>query len=82
VQQYYKSYYDKKHIEVKFEAGDGVWIKLLHCPVVSLDVKGRGKLGPKFFRPYQILERVGEVSYKLKLPPGAKNYMMYSTLVF
>jgi hypothetical protein len=30
------------------------------------------RLGPKFFGPYQILEHVGDVSSKLKLPPGAK----------
>jgi hypothetical protein len=71
-QQYYKAYYDKRHREVTFEVGDWVWIRLLYRPVASLDVKGRGKLGPKFFGPYQILECVGEVSYKLRLPPGAK----------
>jgi hypothetical protein len=68
-QQYYKTYYDNKHREVTFEVGDWVWIRLLHRPVTSLDVKGRGKLGPKFFGLYKILEQVGDVSYKLKLPP-------------
>jgi hypothetical protein len=29
------------------------------------------KLGPKFYGPYQILQRIGEVSYKLQLPPRA-----------
>jgi hypothetical protein len=30
------------------------------------------KLGPKFYGPYQILQRIGEVSYKLQLPPRAR----------
>jgi hypothetical protein len=36
-----------------------------------LDVKGRNKLGPKFYGPFRVLERVREVAYKLELPEGA-----------
>jgi hypothetical protein len=49
-----------------------VWLRLLHRPIASLDVKGSGKLGPKFYGPFQIVEHIGDVAYWPKLPPGAK----------
>lgn len=30
------------------------------------------KLAPKFYGPYKIIDRVGQVAYKLELPPEAK----------
>jgi hypothetical protein len=52
--------------------GQWVWLRLLHRPMASLDVKSGGKLGPKFYGPYKIVERVGEVAFRLQLPAGAK----------
>lgn len=29
----------------------------------------RGKLSPRYIRPFEILERIGEVAYRIALPP-------------
>jgi hypothetical protein len=71
-QQRYKGAYDKDHRDVQFQVGQWVWLRLLHRPVASLDVKGKGKLGPKFFSPFNIVESIGEVAYRLQLPANAK----------
>ena len=71
-QQHYKAVYDHHHRPVGFSPGQWVWLHLLHRLVASLNVRGRGKLGPRFFGPYQVLERIGEVAYKLALPVGAR----------
>jgi hypothetical protein len=70
-QQHYKSYYDKKHRDLQFSVHDWVWLRLLNRPVASLDITGRGKLGPRFYGPFKIIERVGDVAYKLELPAEA-----------
>jgi hypothetical protein len=64
--------YDRKHREIEFQSGQWVWLRLLHRLMASLEIKGKGKLGPKFNGPFKILERVGDVAYKLQLPAGAK----------
>jgi hypothetical protein len=67
-QQQYKMFYDRHHCEVEFEVRQWVWFRLLHRPITSLDVQGREKLGPKFYELFQIVERMGDIAYKLLLP--------------
>jgi hypothetical protein len=71
-QQQYKFFYDCKHREVSFDVDQWVWLHLIHRPLASLDVRGYSKLGPKFYGPFRIWEKIGEVAYKLQLPAGAK----------
>jgi hypothetical protein len=71
-QQQHKAFYNRKHRQLDFVVGEWAWLRLLHSPIVSLDVKGRGKLGPKFFRPFQVTEKIGDVAYKLQLSAGAR----------
>jgi hypothetical protein len=71
-QAHYKFQYDRNHQELEFAVGEWAWLRLLHCPIASLQVASRGKLSPKFYGPFLVLKRVGLVAYKLQLPKGAK----------
>jgi hypothetical protein len=52
--------------------GDWVWLRLQQRKALGVTAASPSKLGPKFYGPYQIMQRIGEVSYKLQLPPRAR----------
>jgi hypothetical protein len=58
-------FYDQHRRELSFKEGQWVWLRLLHQPIASLDVKNRGKLRPKFYGPFKIVEKIGDVAYRL-----------------
>ena len=64
-----KSYADVRRRPLEFEVGDHVFLKVLPKRGVVRFVK-RGKLSPRFIGPFEILERVGTVAYRLALPPN------------
>ena len=62
-----KRYADTKRRDVVFYEGDYVYLKV--SPIRGLRrFKIKGKLSPRFIRPFRISERVGEVAYRLELP--------------
>jgi len=71
-QQLSKKYYDAGHRDVEFQVGDWVWLRLLHRTAQSLDPRAKRKLGPRYAGPFQVLERIGRVAYRLQLPENAR----------
>ncbi|KAL4323106.1 hypothetical protein GQ457_11G022280 [Hibiscus cannabinus] len=63
-----KSYVDLKCREIEYVVGDRVFLKV--SPWKKVMRFGRkGKLNPRYIGPYEIVERVGSVAYRLLLPP-------------
>ncbi|KAL5828810.1 hypothetical protein ACOSQ3_018278 [Xanthoceras sorbifolium] len=62
-----KSYADLKRRDIAYEVGDKVFLKVSPWKKV-MRFGQKGKLSPRFIGPYEILERVGPVAYRLALP--------------
>ncbi|KAL8099696.1 hypothetical protein AgCh_032095 [Apium graveolens] len=67
-----KQVYDQHHRELSFEPGQFIWLKLQPYRQRSLGKRSNHKLAPKFFGQFKILQRIGEVAYKLELPEHNK----------
>ncbi|KAJ3685492.1 hypothetical protein LUZ61_014656 [Rhynchospora tenuis] len=70
-QERMKQFADKGRTERKFNAGDWVYLKLQPYRQVTLSGLQNQKLSPKFYGPYEIIKKIGEVAYQLNLPSGS-----------
>ncbi|GKA03656.1 putative reverse transcriptase domain-containing protein [Tanacetum coccineum] len=64
---YQKSYVDYRRKPLEFEVGDRVLLKVTPWKGVVCFGK-KGKLAPRYVGPFEFLERIGLVAYRLRLP--------------
>ena len=76
-----KSYIDFKMRDIEYEVGNKVFLKVSPWRKI-LRFGKKGKLSSRFIRPYEILERIGLVAYRLALPPElAKLHNVFHVLM-
>ena len=64
-----KSYADTRRKDLEFEVGEKVFLKVAPLKGV-LRFGKKGKLSPCIIGPFEILERIGILAYRLALPPN------------
>ena len=62
-----KSYANLKGRDIEYKVGDKVFLKVSPWRKI-LWFGQKGKLSPRFIGPYEILERIGYVAYRLAFP--------------
>ena len=76
-----KSYAYLKRMDIEYEVGDKVFLKVSPWRKI-LRFGKKGKLSPRFIGPYEILERIGTIAYRLALPPElAKLHNVFHVLM-
>ena len=64
-----KSYANNRRRDIEFEIGDFVFLKVSPSKGIIRFGK-KGKLSPRFIGPFEVLERVGSIAYRIALPPA------------
>lgn len=72
-----KHFTDAKRQEVNYNVGAWVYVKLQPFKHHSLALIRHTKLGMRYFGPFEVIQRLGPVTYKLKLPVEARIHLVF-----
>ena len=67
-----KSYADKNRVNREFSVGDHVYLRVVRPGKVSLMLVICGKLSPRYCGPFEVLERIGPVAYRIAFPASTR----------
>jgi hypothetical protein len=72
-----KKYADRNRVERTFTVGDMVYLKLQPYRLTAFGLRNSLKLQSKYYGPFRVLARVGNVAYKLQLPTNVNIHPVF-----
>lgn len=76
-QHHMKAVYDQGHRDLEFELGSWVWLRIHPYHQKTVTGQKHSKLSPKYFGPFRISQRVGNVAYQLELPSSSRIHNVF-----
>jgi len=72
-----KQHADKSRRGMEYKVGEMVYLKIQPYKLKKLAKRINQKLSPRYYGPYEIVEKIGEVAYSLKLPKDSKVHPVF-----
>ncbi|KAI5448330.1 hypothetical protein KIW84_015671 [Lathyrus oleraceus] len=72
-----RSQANKHRRQMDYEVGDMVFLKIQPYKMKKLAKRVNQKLSPRYYGPYEILQKIGAMTYKLKLPEDTRVHPVF-----